>query len=73
MSTFESLPALLAAIRALTPVQFAGVEAALRDARHQAELLVEVDEAGLERSCPRCDGSDRERWGRTRTGVQRYR
>ncbi|WP_176556283.1 hypothetical protein [Rubellimicrobium rubrum] len=40
MPTIQSLPALLAAIRALAPAQFAEVEAALRDARHRAELLV---------------------------------
>ena len=73
MPALNSWPALLAGVRALDPVQFAEVERALRDARHRAELLVETDEAGMERDCPRCGGSDRQCWGRTRTGVQRHR
>lgn len=46
------------------------------EARKRAEAVLEIDAradaGGLAASCPRCGGDARPRWGRTRTGAQRW-
>ena len=47
------------------------------EARERSEALLEIDAraeaGGRAASCVRCGGHKRVRWGRTRTGVQRWR
>jgi transposase-like protein len=64
---------ILELVRRLSPGQIPEVETAVREARQRAETLVEIDEAGGDRTCPHCDDDRRAKWGRTRTGVQRWR
>lgn len=61
----------------LTPHELRQAEGLVAEARERAEALVEIDaraEAdGLAAACPRCRSGERDRWGRTRTGAQRWR
>lgn len=61
----------------LTPHELRQAEGMVAQARERAEAVLEIDaraEAdGPAASCPRCGGDDRVRWGRTRTGAQRWR
>ena len=61
----------------LTPHELRQAEGLVAEARERAEALVEIDaraEAeGPAAACPRCKGDERVRWGRTRTGAQRWR
>ncbi|MCK0167802.1 IS1595 family transposase [Jannaschia sp. S6380] len=67
------LDRLLRSISNLPPAQIARAEAALATARRRAEAVVEIDAVGEERACPDCGGQHRSRWGKTRTGAQRWR
>lgn len=68
-----SLRVILELLRRLSPSEILEAEAAVREARQRAETLVEIDEAGADRSCRHCGDDRRARWGRTRTGAQRWR
>ena len=61
----------------LTPQELRKVEGMVAEARERAEAVLEIDAraeaGGPSASCPRCGGECRIRWGRTRTGVQRWR
>ena len=61
----------------LTPQELRQAEGMVAEARGQAEALIEIDAraeaGGSTSSCPRCGGGERVRWGRTRTGAQRWR
>ncbi len=52
-------------------------EGMVAEARERAEAVMEIDAraevGGSAASCPRCEGGERVRWGRTRTGAQRWR
>jgi predicted RNA-binding Zn-ribbon protein involved in translation (DUF1610 family) len=61
----------------LTPQELRQAEGMVAEARVRAEAVLEIDaraEAdGPAASCPRCGSVGRVRWGRTRTGAQRWR
>ena len=61
----------------LTPQELRQAEGMVAEARERAEAVIEIDTlaeaGGPAASCPRCGGGERVRWGRTRTGVQRWR
>ena len=60
----------------LTPQELRQAEGLVADARKRAEAVLEIDAladaGGPAASCPRCGGDARIRWGRTRTGAQRW-
>ena len=60
----------------LIPQELRQVEGLVADMRKRAEAVIEIDAradaGGPAGSCPRCGGDARTRWGRTRTGVQRW-
>ena len=60
----------------LTPQELRQVEGLVADVRKRAEAILEIDAradaGGPAASCPRCGGDARTRWGRTRTGAQRW-
>lgn len=65
---------LIAAFDRLTPAQIEDAGTRLGDARRRREALAEIEaRTERERNCPLCGGERRQGWGRTRTGVQRYR
>ena len=61
----------------LTPQELRKVEGMVSEARERAEAVLEIDAraeaGGAAASCVRCGGESRIRWGRTRTGAQRWR
>ena len=61
----------------LTPHELRQAEGLVSEARERAEALLEIDAraeaGGPAAACPRCRGGQRVRWGRTRTGAQRWR
>ena len=61
----------------LTPQELRKVEGMVSEARERAEAVLEIDAraeaGGPAASCVRCGGESRIRWGRSRTGVQRWR
>jgi transposase-like protein len=61
----------------LTPRELRQAEGLVTEARERAEAVLEIDacaeKGGPAASCPRCGGSARVRWGRTRTSAQRWR
>jgi transposase-like protein len=61
----------------LTPHDLRQAEAMVAGARERAEAVLEIDAraepGGAAASCLRCGGGARMRWGRTRTGAQRWR
>ena len=61
----------------LTPQELRKVEGMVAEARERAEaaLVIEAraEAGGPTASCVRCGGESRVRWGRTRTGMQRWR
>ena len=60
----------------LTPQELRQVEGMVAEARERAEAVLEIDAraevGGPAAACPRCGGGERIRWGRTRTGAQRW-
>ncbi len=60
----------------LSPQELRQGEGLVADARKRAEAVQEIDAqacaCGPSASCPRCRGATRTRWGRTRTGAQRW-
>jgi len=61
----------------LTPQELRKVEGMVSEARKRVEAVLEIDAraetGGAAASCVRCGGESRMRWGRTRTGAQRWR
>ena|SRR5680860_760101 len=60
----------------LSPQELRHAEEMVAEARKRAEAVLEIDAraeaCGPATSCPRCGGDERIRWGRTRTGAQRW-
>jgi len=60
----------------LTPQELRQAEGMVAEAREPAEAVLEIDAraeaGGPAASCPHCGGNKRIRWGRTRTGAQRW-
>ncbi|SEO89176.1 hypothetical protein SAMN04490248_11540 [Salinihabitans flavidus] len=61
----------------LTPYALRQAEGLVAGAHERAEVVLEIDAraeaGGPATSCPRCGTDERSRWGRTRTGAQRWR
>jgi len=61
----------------LTTQERRKVEGMIAEARERAEAVLEIDAraeaGGAAASCLRCGGDNRIRWGRTRSGAQRWR
>lgn len=61
----------------LTPRELASVGAMVSEAHDRAEALISIDAraevGGHAVTCPCCGDAARSRWGRTRTGAQRWR
>ena len=60
----------------LSPQELRQAEGLVADARKRAEAVLEIDAradaGGPAACCPRCGADARTRWGRTRTGAQRW-
>ena len=61
----------------LTPQELRQAEGMVAEARERAEAVMEIDTlaeaGGPAASCACCSGGEGVRWGRTRTGAQRWR
>lgn len=64
----------LASFGDLSPAQMEGAQVALMALRQQTAAISAIEARTTnDQACPFCDGIDRQRWGRTRTNIQRYR
>lgn len=58
----------------LNPAQIEATRTKIRDVRRKTEALSEIESrTEQEHKCPHCGNDRRQKWGRTRTKVQRYR
>ncbi|NKX28588.1 IS1595 family transposase [Rhodobacteraceae bacterium R_SAG6] len=58
----------------LNPAQIEDARTKIRDVRRKTEALAEIESrTEQEHKCPHCGDDRRQKWGRTRTKVQRYR
>ncbi|MCQ0090245.1 IS1595 family transposase [Roseovarius sp. M141] len=58
----------------LTPRQIEDLLSRAHDVRQRRAALAEIEtRTEQERKCPHCNEERRQKWGQTRTGVQRYR
>ncbi|CUH67607.1 Transposase [Thalassovita autumnalis] len=69
-TTFENI---LKRLHGLTPDQTAILMQSVQDMTAQSAAHTAIDTAAREGVCPHCGSSHRQKWGRTRTGAQRYR
>jgi len=61
-------------ISLLSPAQIAEAGTAFQDVRRRSEALAEIEtRTEQEHKCPFCDCEARQKWGTTKTNVQRYR
>jgi transposase-like protein len=70
----HDFPRFIDALDELNPAQIKDAQTKIRDLRRKTEAISEI-EAGTNREhkCPFCGDDQRQKWGRTRTKVQRYR
>lgn len=65
---------LLNAFGELNPAQIEDAQTKIRDLRRRTEAISEIEErTNPEHKCPFCGGERRQKQGRTRTKIQRYR
>lgn len=65
---------LLVALDDLNPAQIEDAQTKIRDLRRKTEAISEIEaRTNRDHTCPFCGEDRREKWGRTRTKVQRYR
>ncbi|WP_092371420.1 IS1595 family transposase [Cribrihabitans marinus] len=58
----------------LNPAQIEDARTKIRDVRRKSDALTEIESrTKREHKCPHCGDDRRQKWGRTRTNVQRYR
>lgn len=57
----------------LTPAQVQDAARRITEVRRKAEAIAEIESRGQVAKCPHCRHDEREKWGRTRTNIQRYR
>lgn len=58
----------------LNPAQIEDAQTKIQDLRRQTEAISQIEaRTNQERKCPFCGDERRQKWGRTRTKVQRYR
>lgn len=64
----------LEALDRLSPAQIEDAQTKIRDLRRNTEAISEIEaRTNQEHKCPFCGEEQRQKWGRTRTKVQRYR
>ncbi|MDW4550292.1 IS1595 family transposase [Defluviimonas sp. D31] len=64
----------LDALDELNPAQIEDAQTKIRDLRRKTEAISEIEaRTNQEHKCPFCGDERRQKWGRTRTKVQRYR
>ncbi|MFX0546769.1 IS1595 family transposase [Roseovarius sp. S1116L3] len=64
----------LNALAKLNPAQIEDAQTKICDLRRKTEVISEIEaRTNRERKCPFCGDERRQKWGRTRTKVQRYR
>jgi len=64
----------LDALDDLNPAQIEDAQTKIRDLRRQSEAISEIEaRTNQEHKCPSCGDERRQKWGRTRTKIQRYR
>ncbi|WP_300051197.1 IS1595 family transposase [Sulfitobacter sp.] len=64
----------LNALGDLNPAQIEQAQTKIMDLRRKTEVISEIEaRTNQENSCPSCGIDRRQKWGRTRTGIQRYR
>lgn len=64
----------LDALDDLNPAQIEDAQTKIRDLRRKTEAISEIEaRTNQGHKCPFCGGERRQKWGRTRTKVQRYR
>jgi transposase-like protein len=68
--TFESI---LRRLHGLTPDQAGTLMRSVQDLTAQNAALGAVDQKASSASCPYCSAYEKQKWGRTRLGAQRYR
>lgn len=69
----KSFENLLKRLHGLTPDQAEALMRSVQDMTAQNAALGVIDQKAREANCPHCSASDKQKWGRTRTGTQRYR
>ena len=58
----------------LNPAQIEDAQTKIRDLRRKTEAISEIEaRTNREYTCPSCGDNRRQKWGRTRTKIQRYR
>lgn len=58
----------------LTPAQVQDAALRITEARRKTEAIIEIEARGQAAGrCPHCRHDEREKWGRTKTNIQRYR
>lgn len=64
----------LDALDRLNPAQIEDTQSKIRDLRQKTEAISEIEaRTNQDHKCPFCGDERRQKWGRTRTKVQRYR
>ena len=64
----------LGALDRLNPAQIEDAQTKIRDLRRKTEAISEIEaRTNQEHKCPFCADERRQKWGRTRTKIQRYR
>ena len=69
----RSFETMLNRLIGLTPDQVESLIATACDIASQKAAVGAIDRNAREATCPHCGAIDKQRWGRTRTGSQRYR
>lgn len=58
----------------LNPAQIEDAQTKIRDLRRKTEAISEFEARTIQKyKCPSCGDNRRQKWGRTRTNIQRYR
>ncbi|WP_422062938.1 IS1595 family transposase [Shimia sp.] len=69
----KSFENLLKRLHGLTPDHAESLIRSVQDMTAQNAALGAIDQKARHASCPHCCSTDKQKWGRTRTGTQRYR
>ena len=69
----KSFENLLKQLHGLTLDQAGALMRSVMDMTAQNAAIEVVDQKAREANCPHCSAPDKQKWGRTRTGTQRYR